>query len=84
VGGTRLNNANVVTGFNGSNSKSGNIEFTHDGKSLSITGIDQKGGGDAIIVTSGDLTWERCDRRLCPRSRRRLLGKDLYVTQVTL
>ena len=56
VGGTKLNNANVVTGFNGSNSKSGNIEFTHDGKSLSITGIDQKGGGDAIIVTSGDLS----------------------------
>jgi hypothetical protein len=56
AGGTTLNNANTVKTLNANNTKSGNIEFTNSGKTLSLAGISQAGGGDAIITTDGNMT----------------------------
>lgn len=68
AGGTTLNAANAVTGFNASNTVGGNIELANTAAPLTVTGISQAGGGDVVIgntgaivvggatVTGGDLT----------------------------
>src|SRR5204862_150438 len=55
VGGTVLNAANTVTGFNGTNTASGNISLVNTASPLTITGISQAGGGNASVDNAGAI-----------------------------
>ena len=55
VGGETLNGANAVSSFNAGNTTSGDVQFTNTG-TLTITGINQTGGGNIIVGNNGALS----------------------------
>lgn len=56
VGGTTLNLANAVGGFNATNTGTGAISLTNTATNLNITGIDQSASGAVAIHNSGSVT----------------------------
>ena len=55
VGGATLGGANQVSGFNATNTTSGDIFLANTAPTLSISGVSQSGGGAVSLVNTGSL-----------------------------